>query len=153
MDFTIEYLNSGGRSVDQYGEGDYEYSWEEHNSYSYYHAYIVTEGYSEVTLFPGEKEAEPGDDIHVVYVSYDTGDSFGREYDRREHLWAFTDKKKAMQLAETIYEDAKQNPDYDYKNRPLNFEGAPINTNTWKGYFEHFNNADIVTLTAKKERK
>jgi hypothetical protein len=151
MNFVLDYKDLGGREVNHHGDGDYDYDWTEDHDYHYYGASIVEgDGYSDVSLFPGEAEVELGDDIHIVYVSYDDGDSFGREYDRRVHLWAFSDRKRAYQLAEAIAADAEANPDYDFDHKPLMFEDVPISTNEWKGHFERFNRADVETVTVKR---
>lgn len=149
MNFNLVYRDYGSRDVEQ-GDDEWDYEWTEDHSYDYEHAVIVTSGYCEVSLFPGEEEVKKGDDLHVVYVSYDSGDSFGREYGRRTHLWAFKDKARAMRLADEIAKDARANPDYDFDNEPMTFEGVPINTNEWKGYFEHFVRSDIETVTVRK---
>ena len=151
MNFDIDYKDYGGRIVDRYGTDDYDYEWTEYHSYSYHGASIVKSGgYSDVSLFPGEAEVGIGDEIHIVYVSYNSGDSFGREYDRRVHLWAFSDRKRAYQLAEAITIDAETNPDYDFDHKPLIFEDVPISTNEWKGHFEWFNRAEVETLVVKR---
>lgn len=150
MDFNLNYRDYGGRDVDHYGDGDWDYEWTEHHIYDYRSASIVKEGYSDVSLFPGDAEVEAGDDIHVVYVSYDSGDSFGREYGRRTHLWAFSDRKRAYLLAEALAKDADANPDYDFAHKPFEFEGVPVCTNEWKGYVEQFVSADVESLVVKR---
>lgn len=149
MNFELDYCDHGHRVVTQHSDDKYDYSWSEDHSYEYSGAHIVTKGH-DVSLFPGETIVEPGDDIHVVYVSYGSGDSFGHESGRRTHLWAFSDRKRAYRLAEALCEDAAAEPDYDYNHTPLMFEGVPINTNEWNGYFESFNDADVVSLVVKR---
>lgn len=152
MKFELDMRDYGGRDVNEYGEDVFDYEWSEHHSYDYQGVRIVKEGYSDVDLFPGETEVEPGDEIFVVYVSYDSGDSFGREYGRRVHLWAFSDRKRAYRLAEAITEDAREKPDYDFDHNPLEFEGVPISVNEWKGYFESFICADVERLIVRNNR-
>jgi hypothetical protein len=98
MNFNLKISDHGSRD-ERHSEDRWDYDWSEDHSYDYDCATIVTEGYSDVSLFPGEAAVKPGDDIYIVYVSYDTGDSFGREYGRREHLWAFSDPYRARGLA------------------------------------------------------
>ena len=149
MQFNIDYKDYGCRDTD-YGQDKWDYSWSEDHSYDYKHAVIVKDGYSDIALFPGEADAEIGGDIHMVYVSYDTGDSFGNEHGKHVHLWAFTDRKRAYRLADALNEDGQANPDYDFDNKPFVFEGVPISTNEWKGYFERFGGAEVETLVVRK---
>jgi len=151
MKFSLNYSDHGSSYRDA-GTGNWDHSWEESHSYEYHSAEIVTGGYGEVDLFPGDAEVEVGDEIYMVYVSYGTGDSFGHASGCHEHLWAFSDRKRAYRLAEVLEEDAKVNPDYDYDHKPLEFEGVPINTNSWKGYFERFEEAGVEHLIVKKRR-
>jgi hypothetical protein len=152
MNFYLDIKDHGHRDS-HHGADKWDYSWSEDHDYTYGRATIVEKGYSDVTLFPGEAEVEVGDDIHVVYVSYDTGDSFGREYGCRTHLWAFSDRRRAYRLVETVREDAEAEPDYDFDHKPLMFDDVPISTNDWKGYFERFNHADVETICVGKKIK
>lgn len=151
MKFKLCYRDHGHRDVSQGPGGDYDYSWYEYHEYSYHGLTVVKDGYSDVSLFPGEVEPQFGDSVYVVYVAYSTGDSFGHEEGVREHLWAFTDQDRATRFCTVITNDAKEAPDYDYEGKPLNFEGVPVNTNTWKGYFEHFRVCDFETLTLERK--
>jgi hypothetical protein len=152
MNFELEYRDYSRRDEDR-GEDQYDYSWSESHDYQYYGARIVENSYSDVSLFPGEREPRLGEMIYVVYVSYDSGDSFGYARGCRVHLWAFTDAERASRLCDLIDLDVKTSPDYDYDNKPLDFEGVPIAVNTWKGHFEHFNCVDYESLEVKRTRK
>ncbi len=149
MKFDLNYQDYSDREVEQHSEDAYDYSWSEDHTYVYNYATVVTEGYSDVDLFPGEAEVRRGDDIYVVYVAYNTGDSFGRSQGYRVHLWAFSDRDRARSLVKLLEADAVANPDYDFDHKPVEFEGVPISTNDWKGYFEQFIAADIETVTVR----
>jgi hypothetical protein len=151
VDFKLDYVDNGYHEVDRYGSDDYDYSWSTTHDYVYRCAFVADNGYSDVSLFPGEQEPKIGDNIHVVYVCYSTGDSFGQDTGIHEHLWAFTDYSKADELALAICEDSRKKPDYDYNHEPLSFEGVSINPNNWKGYFERFEKCDIETLLLKRK--
>jgi hypothetical protein len=146
MDFKLYFKDYGERY-----EGRGDDAWNEWHDYVYHGITVVKDGYSHASLFPGEVEPQIGDEVYVVYVSYDTGDSFGSEEGVREHLWVFTNKKRANRFCSAITNDAKNNPDYDFKGKPLKFEGVPVNTNSWKGYFEHFRTCNFETLTLFQE--
>lgn len=150
MNFNLNYTDHGGRCETRHSSDPYDYDWSEDHYYEYHNVSIVKDGYSDLSLFPGESEVEAGDEVYVVYVSYNTGDSFGREDGCRTHLWAFSDRKRAYRLAEELAKDADAKPDYDFDHKPLEFEGVPISTNEWKGYFETFICADVEHLIVKR---
>lgn len=153
MNFKLYYKDYGHREMHQGPGGDYDYDWYEYHDYQYDCVTVTGEkGYYDVALFPGEIEPGYGDNVYVVYVSYNTGDSFGHEENARVHLWAFSDEDRAWRFSCAIKNDAEQNPNYDFKNKPFKFEGVPVNTNEWKGYFENFNECNYVTLTLKRKQ-
>ena len=143
MKFDLRIIDLVTREEETYGEGLFDYEWQEFHEYDYPLAKIVDEGYYDVALCPNEADVKPGEDIYVVYVSYDTGDSFGREYNRRIYLWAFSDYERAQRLTTALTKDGEENPDYDFDHKPMMFEDVPIATNDWKGHFENFNFAGI----------
>jgi hypothetical protein len=148
MKFAVDIQETVYRNEDQHGDGEWDYSWTDDHNFSYNRARIVDTG-SNVDLFPGEAEVAAGNDIYVVYVSYDTGDSFGNSRGERVHLWAFSDKARAHRLCHAIEVDATASPDYDYDHKPLTFDDVPIPCNTWKGYFENFNGAEVETIAVR----
>jgi hypothetical protein len=152
MKFNIDITHSGDRGSESYSDDQYDYSWWEDHDYSYNGARISKgDKYGDVALFPGDAEVEAGDEIYVVHVSYDSGDSFGRSSNNRMHLWAFSDKARAERLCHTIEADATASPHYDFDNKPLTFDDVPISCNDWKGYFETFRGATVETLVIRKK--
>ena len=146
MDFKVNRKNYGSRSGSYHGGSKWDYSWSAHNDYNYHNASIAKEGsYCDVSLFPGEDTVAAGDTVHVVYVSYSSGDSFGNESGLNEYIWAFSDIDRAKRLCDAIIENAAITDD-DNKFEPIEFDGVPISVSDWKGYFEEFDNAEIVSL-------
>jgi hypothetical protein len=151
MKFDIDIKNFGSRNETRHSDDQYDYSWREDNDYSYGTARIIKDGrYGTVDLFPGEAEVQAGDEIYVVHVSYDSGDSFGNSSNNRTHLWAFSDKARAERLCLAIDVDATADPDYDFDNKPLTFDDVPICCNEWKGYFENFQAASVETIFIRR---
>lgn len=148
MYFEIEVKDYGHREENRGSGGDYDYDWSEYHDY-HYRGIRATENSYDVGLFPGENGPRRGDDVFVVYVEYDSGDSFGNERGVRTHLWAFTNKDRARKLCAMILRDADERPKYDFDDGKITFEGVSINANEWKGYFERFCNCDIETLVLK----
>jgi hypothetical protein len=151
MKFRINTEDLVDRDEVRHGTDQYDYSWREDHHYSYNGAVIVVDStYGDIELFPREEEVGAGDEIHVVYVEYDTGDSFGISRGNRSHLWAFADKTRAQALVDAIQADHATNPDYDFDNGPMKFDGVPINCNEWKGYFEHLRRVAIETIVVRR---
>jgi hypothetical protein len=151
MKFELIVNDHCERDHESHSDEPYDYSWSEDHDYSYNGARIIKDGkYGDVDLFPGEAEVEAGDEIYVVHVTYDSGDSFGNSTGNRVHLWAFSDKARAHRLCTTIEADATSNPDYDFDNKPLTFDDVPVSCNEWKGYFENFSGADVEILVIRR---
>jgi hypothetical protein len=144
--YNIEYENYHNSWS---GDGDYA-DWYEHNNYSPTSLSWV-DGYSDVDFFPGQKEIEPGEGAYLVYVVYGSGDSFGHSTGNVCWLWVFSSKEDAHEFGDWLDTDAKDFPDYDFGNKPRNFRGVPIPTNTWKGYFEIYEMAKVTKLPITKK--
>lgn len=93
-------------------------------------------------------EVEKGKSYFLVVVFYDTGDSFSR----RENLVCFQDLfidlKKAEALQSIIRKDAQNEKQTNVKYQNENGTWIPLLTSTWKGYFEHFRDCEIIAVDA-----
>ena len=150
MKFKLNYIDNHQREETVHSDRPYDYDWYESYSYQYENAVISKENeYSDVALFPGEEEPKVGDTLYVAYVSYDSGDSFGHMEGAHTHLWAFTNAESAQNFCDVIKKDHEDSPNYNHKHEPLVYRGVPVNTNEWKGYFEHFNECTYVSLEVR----
>jgi len=85
-----------------------------------------------------------GSEYFLVYVDYDTGDSFGRSYGNHSIVGIFETAKEAYEIRQMIEDDMKTGAD---KFGSLPYKGRDcIYTGTWKGYFENFNSCEVVPL-------
>jgi len=150
MRFTIDVTDHGSRDDDGGDGSPYSHTWRENHSYNYKSASIAEHQAFDVGLFPGDAAVEVGEEIHLVIVSYGTGDSFGRESGKHVVLWAFSDKVRAQRLVDALDEDDRTDSKYLNDHPPMEFDGVPICTNEWKGYFESYDGASIETLFVKK---
>lgn len=78
-------------------------------------------------------DVKPGDVVYVVVAVFTTGGTFGEDSGLTEVVRVYEDFDKAERLVAFLWDD--------YKNKPrtygeVDFEGDPIYTGTWKGYFE-----------------
>jgi hypothetical protein len=80
-----------------------------------------------------------GDEVFVLYMVYDTGDSFGSAVGKLEVLYVFKDKELAKTAKETV--SASEN------ETTLEFvvdNGKTLKlSNPGAGYFEHINDVDF----------
>jgi len=143
MYFELDMDERCWRDENSTGESRWDYTWSEDWDYDY-HGVMIADGYGDVALFPNEKEAKIGDDIYVVFVSYDSGDSFGWANNKRIYLWAFTDKKAAYGLEEMI--------ETNHEKNKLDFRGVHIGTSDWNGYFEKFNYVEVLKLAVRRKK-
>ena len=91
-------------------------------------------------------DVKAGDPVFVLYMTYSTGDSFGRAEGRGEVLWAFKDAKTATEAMKRWKEENdKRDPEFSVK-----FEddvGRVIQlSNPAAGYFENMGYLELVTF-------
>lgn len=149
MRLYVIYDEHCDRSEEQYGDGRYDYSWEE--NYSSDLKYILldsrdSDDYSRYESIDVDFTPKIGDELYVVVVNYDTGDSFGRAYGRISIVDVFDDQEKANAFARYITDDAKRNS----KKYSFEFLGREVHA-CWKGYFESFNYADVYPLSIRSK--
>lgn len=102
----------------------------------------------DVSLFPEQPEPKYGDKIHVVYITYNSGDSLGHSSGRRIHAWAFSDLEMASKYMQAIKQNAEDEDDHYFE-----FEGVRTFTGEWKGFFDSFTDAGILTFPFVKKRR
>lgn len=83
-----------------------------------------------------------GDKVHVVYVVYDTGDSFGRSTGNGELVWVFKDEELALRAVNEI---EKNSTEFSIKidlgeNRAMRW------SNPGAGYFERVTKVTYATF-------
>lgn len=136
---VVEYADYGHYHHD----GEKYGSWEESHDYNftgyvYYPSPREISGCHGLTLPAG---AQNGDILYFVWVSYDTGNSFGREYHRMCDIGLYHTRNEANEIASLIENDYKNNKE-DYYT-VVSSTGEKIYTGDWKGYFEQFNEVRI----------
>jgi hypothetical protein len=124
--------------------------WETDHDYEYDGAYIIDKARSGYFSGVVSEDLKIGDRVYVVIVSYDTGNSFGRERDVHVIIDMFADGETAGALVDLLTDDARDKPDPVFDGTGfVEFNGRKYATNEWKGYFEHFNRAFIEIVTIK----
>lgn len=123
--------------------------------------------------FVGEKDyfdlvvpfaPQNGETYYLVYVNYDTGDSFGTYGGQICYLDLFKSKELADKLAKKIEEDTKVPFEFSLgkkaKKEPNtvkyfwdNGKQVSCYTGSWKGYFERFNYVAVESVSVRYSRK
>lgn len=91
-------------------------------------------------------DVKAGDPVFVLYMTYDTGDTFGRAEGKGEVIWVFKDAALAMK-AKQIWNDENNKRDPEFS---IEFEvdgGEKVKqSNPAAGYFENVGHIDVVTF-------
>jgi hypothetical protein len=140
-------------------QNDYEDSGEEYGDWSAKITHNIT-GAIKVE----EKEyfdLEVNDDflnkeVYLLYILYETGDSFGASSGNIEYLDVFKNYDKALEVKKIIEYDYKRSPIYSFQPegtglfyRKENGNVAKIPTNIYKGYFEDLEAVVIQKILIK----
>ena len=143
----VEYKDFGfeHHSGEEFG------SWEAQHSYHFSgYVRIRKDGtYSNGEYVTLPANVKVGDTVYFVWVSYNTGDSFGHRDNSMIDVGIYTDKDHAEEIAAAIKQNAKDFPDFEFEGEgnSLTVRGEKIYSGSWKGYFDHFNDVHVETLT------
>lgn len=87
-------------------------------------------------------EAKPGDPVHVLWLTYGTGDSFGHGDGYGEIVWVFRDADVAKQALKVWQEQSEQ---YSITIYDDNGQAVTL-SNPGSGYFESINSLQVDTF-------
>ena len=91
-------------------------------------------------------EVKAGEPVFVLYMTYSTGDTFGRADGKGEVIWVFKDAALAMQ-AKALWEKENEKRDPEFS---IEFEvdgGEKVKqSNPAAGYFENVGYVDVSTF-------
>lgn len=94
-------------------------------------------------LLTSLKEIKLGKPYFLVYVLYDTGDSFGRDDGQIEYINLFESEDLAEELVRKIEDDSKNEAYNSIEYTLDNGETREFYNGAWKGYFEWFHGAYV----------
>lgn len=144
MKVAVEYESitlRNSRSGGQFG------SWSSENSFSVTRALAID---SDDCLFNSETFEVPdvklGDLVHVVYMIYSSGDSFGHGYGYGSIFEVFSDIDEAYRLVEEINNHSN---DFEIKFKCKNGEEKRY-YNSGSGYFSSVTRVDVSTHKIEK---
>lgn len=88
-----------------------------------------------------EYDLNKDESYYLVYVTYETGDSFGSSKGNIEYIHLFKDENLAFDLCRKIQNEEKEFTRIDF----INDAGDKIHThnNLWSGYFEELESVDV----------
>lgn len=132
---------------EQYG------SWSESWQFSLGNVYASARSARDVEVFSPKFEFQPGDQVHVLWMTFGDGDSFGHASGKGEVVWVFKDENLAKEALLRVRHACRFGPGVPRGNGPLyNFsfrveDGSFVQmSNPAGGYF---NNCEQIELTTK----
>lgn len=141
---TTDRCISSHHSSEQFGD------WHEDYNSSVDNVFKEKPVYNSGEEFP--VDAEVGDAVFIVYMTYSTGDTFGRSSGRGEVLWAFKDIEKAKALCKTANAANNTNDlDNEYSLEFLDDDDEKRSlSNPAYGYFEDMSDCEIIVKMVDK---
>lgn len=95
-----------------------------------------------------------GDTFYLVYVIYDTGDSFGQDYGRMCPVSLHSDPKVAQLNKERLEKDNRAGNHNSYSIKLRNDDGSNFTIGKpWSGYFETFNYVEVRELSVMTQNE
>jgi hypothetical protein len=102
----------------------------------------------------GQSLYKEGQDVFLVYVLYDTGDSFHREDNYRSDVGVFASMNDAKSVYDALrlinWDDRKDSMNYRTEKIKVMLPDAKqtyeVYSSAWMGYFEQFKSVEIETL-------
>ena len=141
------FVQFESRCIDSYRE-DKEYGdWSEQYDYEVKGVSISSRGRWSGLAYDEERinvgfEAEAGDPIHILWMTYSTGDSFGHGSGYGEILWVFKDATVARQALDLFKASSEQ-----YSIVVKDDAGNDITLhNPGSGYFESVDSLQVDTF-------
>lgn len=125
LNFDVHSTNIGGKiSGDKWSRDSYSYNW-------YFKGIQKGKGQHDTIL----KDYQPTKSIFVVYVTYSTGDSFGRNHNSEcEVICATHSLETALKIKEFILKDNSSKDSQD-EMKQKEIDGVTFFTYMWKDYF------------------
>jgi hypothetical protein len=138
------------RLISSYHTGEQFGDWEESFSNTFEGVYLATTDSRGGEHFTLPYETNEGDEVHVVWMEYGTGDSFGNSDGEHEIVWVF----KNLEMAKTCVEIIRKScDDGEYSYTFPNEQGNAIKLhNPASGYFETLQGIHINTTKLQGEK-
>jgi len=116
------------------------------------HGYSIVDKDVYGETFPMYVEPDKNKTYWMVYVNYNTGDSFHHETGCICFVDVFEDANDAEYLAKILDKDAEKK-DHNFKPVQVKFPNGMVKdvcTSTWKGYFESLQGVHVRSLRYTK---
>lgn len=142
MKIYVEYNETGDSGSETHGESRWDYTWWSSNYFELKGVTLDLKTPYNVETFDVCFDAVDGDTVHVLYMIYSTGDTFGSSTGNGEVLWVFKDFEKAENAAKSLRENQNKYS-IDILDEENNF--VRLN-NPGSGYFEHIERITIESF-------
>lgn len=132
-------VSSEERCTDSYHSGEQYGDWREDYRFSITGAKVVDEKYKTSYEEDGFRIPAGCTQVYILYVTYDTGDSFGQAFGRGEVLHAFGSREVAQAALDAL--NANKN-EFSVKVKD-DFGREIFISNPGAGYFESIDDVDL----------
>ncbi|WP_298752109.1 hypothetical protein [uncultured Arcobacter sp.] len=102
---------------------------------------------------PFNFDTDEQDVYFLLYVSYETGDSFGKSSGNTEFIGLYNDPKIAKENQQTIEDYVEHRKNDNWSVELWNSDGSEkysYSTSAFTGYFEYVENIDVIPLMIKR---
>lgn len=142
MKLYVKYHESGESGREEHGEGSWDYTWWENNYFEVWGVSLNKDDIYNFETFDVCFDVVEGETVHVLYMIYSTGDTFGHSRGNGEILWVFKDFDKAEAAAKSLREN-ENSYSIDILDEENNF--VRLN-NPGSGYFERIEQITIESF-------
>jgi hypothetical protein len=143
---TELYVQYDKNCTDSYRSGEMYGEWRESYDFSVRRVSLTSSGDYYEEKLGCLVDVKAGEPVFVLYITYDTGDSFGRARGVGEIIWVFKDAALAMKAKQQYEEEnEKCNPAFSIEFEVDGREKLK-QSNPAAGYFENFGYAHVETF-------
>lgn len=149
------YVHYESYCEDSDREGGEQGRWEEHWFFDIYDVSTIPSNKHDNEQFDLDAEFKRGDIAHVLYATWDSGDSYGHSRGHGEVLWVFKDRLLAEEALKRWQYACDVHGDWRHGNKQqfasFRVDGGEIRKmgNPVFGYFEHLNTLALKTMVVQ----
>ena len=143
MDLFVQYHE---HCTDSYHSGEQYGDWRESYSFGVDGVSFTSHGQWNEDVLGCLVDVKAGEPVFVLYMTYDTGDTFGHADGKGEVIWVFKDAALAMKAKQQWQEENdKRDPEFSIR---FEVDGGEFVTqsNPAAGYFENVGYIDVSTF-------
>ena len=147
------YIEVDSSCLEDYWDGEQYGDWYQSLDFSIKSVHLQKPEYATYEEFEVPFDVVSGDEVHILWMMYSSGDSFGQSDGNHELIWIFKDKEvaKAAEISYTniaTNESINNNCDHDSSMITIvidSGEEMKLSNPAW-GYFENVSSINLQTF-------